>query len=655
MKKRQNQHFFFFNGPIRFISLCLLLLCLRIHVAAQKTPVKYAADTANINRLTKSADKKLTPDSAIVLFDSAFQLSKNAGYADGAFRALMTKGIKYYEKQDFVQFRNCCFDALPWAKDAARKDATAWCDNNIGVSYNSEGDYTKAAEYYYKALQELNKSTTEPTSTAVNIYAAIGEVNLALSQPDTALVYYTKAENVARKGNFYFQLAQILSIKGDRYLNQRQYDSAQKYYNETLEIGKKTGKVDVQAMAFEKLAQRYIYIADYPKAISCYKTAISLAQNRFDYLVLDATYGLGDAFYHQQHYQEAAALIESVLKQSKAHNAKDNYIDCYTKLTDIYRASGQYKKALDCMDSSSALKDSLNSLEKTKALKLMEVKYKTAEKDKEIAQNQLLIARQKNNITQKNIWIASIMAGVFLLGLLLWFLYRNTLHKERLQAEQIKILQKENTIGILKGVVQGEENERSRLARELHDGIGGILSAAMMRFMTIRHDNATITKIPAYTEGMQLLDEAADEIRKTAHNLMPDVLMKQTLPEAVRAYCSSVQEGSDLQIDFQCYGTFDGLTQDFKLNVYRIIQELLKNIIGHAQATKALVQLIMHEHALAITVEDNGIGFNMSEIKKGIGLRNMQTRVSSMEGQFTLESQMGKGTTVYIETPGPSR
>ena len=120
--------------------------------------------------------------------------------------------------------------------------------------------------------------------------------------------------------------------------------------------------------------------------------------------------------------------------------------------------------------------------------------------------------------------------------------------KTRLQAEQDqKHCKKKNTIGILKGVVQGEENERSRLARELYDGIGGILSAAMMRFMTIRHDNATITKIPAYTEGMQTTGRGSR--RNTQDRPQPDARCtdeNKRCRKAVRAYCNSVQEGSDL-------------------------------------------------------------------------------------------------------------
>ena len=132
--------------------------------------------------------------------------------------------------------------------------------------------------------------------------------------------------------------------------------------------------------------------------------------------------------------------------------------------------------------------------------------------------------------------------------------------------------EKENKIGILKAVVQGGDNERSSIAKELHDGIGGMLSGAMMRFSSMPRENEAISGMPSYSEGMKILSEIGEEIRKTAHNLMPEVLLKQSLPDAVRAFCNNIQGNGVLQIDFQSYGAFDNLSQNYKLNLYRIVQ-----------------------------------------------------------------------------------
>jgi signal transduction histidine kinase len=626
-----------------------VLLCIVVSCFAQKnTGAKQVTDTATINRLLYAAGKELDPDTAIKLYDHILRLSTAANYANGVFLAHMIKGIKYLEKEDYEQVRNCTKAALPWAPGAIRKAATVWCYGNIGEAYFYEGDYIRASEYYHIALQEFRKLPYEQLSAVVNIYNDLGKLNIRLDQQDKALFYFNLAEDMARKGNFDYQLAESFENKGNYYNGMHQPDSAKKYFNAVMDIGKKIGKVDLQARANDELGKAFTEAGEYENAISYLQKAIAMAKNRFNDVVMDASYSLGDAFLRLHRFKEAEAILDSALKETKAHNIKDNYINCYTKLTAVYKATGQYKKAADCMDSIMVLKDSLTSAEKAKAINHLEIRYKTAEKDKEIVQNQLLIAQQNSKLTRKNIWIGSIAGGIFLLLIGVGSLYRNSRHKQRLQAEQIRSLQHENTIGILKGVVQGEESERSRIARELHDGIGGMLSAAMMRFMTIRHSNEAITQMPAYNEAMAMLNGIGEEIRKTAHNLMPEVLLQQTLPDALRSFCSSMQQ-EDRQIDFQSFGSFDELPQDMKLTIYRIVQELLKNIVQHAEATHVLVQLLMHEQVLTITVEDNGKGFDAGAVKTGMGLHNLQARVNSLAGHFTLDSAAGRGTSVYIE------
>jgi signal transduction histidine kinase len=235
---------------------------------------------------------------------------------------------------------------------------------------------------------------------------------------------------------------------------------------------------------------------------------------------------------------------------------------------------------------------------------------------------------------------------VLLLGMLLASLYYISRQK---QANVIRLLQQQNTIGILKGVVQGEENERVRLARDLHDGIGGMLSATKMRFMALRHENEAMATSVRYAEAIGLLDKMGDEIRKTTHNLMPEVLQRQDITDAIRTYCSDMQAGTTVQVAFQHLGNFNWMPTDLKVNVYRIVQELVKNVLQHAGATHCMVQMMMLEDYLTVSVEDDGAGFDTQNITEGMGLKNLKARILSHEGHYTLRSGKDAGTTVYIE------
>lgn len=628
------------------LYIWLLAISFALH-AQEPGGLKPGTDTAAINLMLARSHKILNPDTAIVCYNDILAISKAANYVDGAFIALITKGIKYYEKEDYENYREYTRQAIPWARRSTQKDALAWCYVNIGEAYLCEGDYTTASEYYYLALDEVKKLPV--THTTVNVYNSLGQVNLRLGQAEKAMYYFNTAEDMSRREKLYYQLAMTYTYKGQHYTDIHKPDSARKYFNGVMDIGVQIGKVDLRAMANADLGKTYISEGEYNKAVSFLRSAIALAQNRFPYIVVDASYSLGDAWYHLHKYGEAEAILDTALHEIISHNYRDYYITCYNKLIDVYKATGQYKKAMDYMDTVAVLKEALTSAEKARAINQMEIKYKTAEKDKVIAQNGLVIAQQNNTLTRKNFWIAGTAGSILLLLFAAVGFYNRLRTRQRLQAGQIKTLQQENTISILKGVVQGEENERTRIARELHDGIGGMLSAAMMRFMTIRHENPAITQSNAYREAMDTLTEMGDEIRKTAHNLMPEVLLKQSLPEAVQSYCNSMQVRDSLQIDFQSFGDFSDIMQEFKLSAYRIVQELLKNIQKHAKASHALVELQMHDQTLTITVEDNGTGFDTTGVKSGMGLKNLDTRIRSFDGHYTIESDPGKGTSVYIE------
>lgn len=630
------------------ISLLCLLLTGCYPAFAQDSGQLAVTDSVGV---TQASFPKtfLDPDSTIAYCDSVIKASITRHKFDVVFYAWISKSIKYYEKEDYVKERECCMEALKWAAKSSVKDATAWCYNNIGDAYFSEGDYIQASAYYYKSLDELKKLTGPPTHITANNYNYLGLVNIRLGQTKKGVAYIRQAENISRVWRLDYQLGNALTYLGEYYNSVNEPDSAIKCFNEVMQIGRKMKKLDLQAQANDDLGKALIVKGEYHKAIPLLRAAISMSEGSYPYLVADASYSLGDALCHAGKYGEAENILLSALKEAKAHNYKDNYINCYAKLTDVYKATGNYKKALEYTDSLMNLKESLAGTEKAHAINQMEIKYKTAEKDKQLVQSQLLIEEQKNKIAHKNIWLVTIAGSVFLLSGILAGIYRNNRHKQRLQAEQIKSLQHENTISILKGMVQGEENERGRIARELHDGIGGMLSASMMHLGSMRHDDEKIMQSAAYNEAMKMLGEMGEEIRKTAHNLMPEVLLKQPLVDAIRTYCNHIKQSNALKVDFQAYGSFDDIAINNKLNIYRIVQELLKNIIQHAHATNVLAQLLINEHLLTITIEDDGIGFDTQTVKKGIGLHNLETRISSMNGHFITESAPGKGTSIYIE------
>jgi len=201
--------------------------------------------------------------------------------------------------------------------------------------------------------------------------------------------------------------------------------------------------------------------------------------------------------------------------------------------------------------------------------------------------------------------------------------------------------------------LKGEEQERTRLAKDLHDGLGGMLSGIKYSFNTMK-GNLIMTpeNTQAFERSMDMLDSSIKEMRRVAHNMMPEALVKFGLDTALKDFCNDISKSGALQVSYQSIG-FENVqvAQTTAITIYRIVQELINNTMKHAAAKSALVQVALTGNQLSVTVEDDGKGFDtaMLNIAKGIGWINIQSRVDFLKGKMDINSQPGNGTSVLIE------
>jgi len=608
-------------------------------------PLKPGTDTVYIRKLMKAAcESQDNPDSAIQLSELTLKLSIDGGFYNGIMESLCLMAKCYNNKSDYA---NCLLANRRMLAYPQKHSSRATTYLNIGVTYSYQGDYTAATANFDSGVSELQMAPEEDVPrTYFILYNSLGAINVRFKQDSLALYYYNKAEDVARKSNFRHFLVVVLSNKAAYFQDHKRLDSAILLMTEAKQVVAKYDlKVD-ESDVDQSIGSIYLDSGKYEMAIGYLRSSLLPEKLKYtqgpEVTELGSSYLLAKALYHLGKYKEAENIIVPAIRKASELNIRESILEAYETLTDIYKATGQYKKVVDCYDTLAVLREEKTGVEKANAINQLQAKFQSAEKDKLLSQNQLMLAQQKNKIAHKNVWILSIASVVLLLLLIFVWVYL------RARSEQ-KILANEHKIEVLKAAVEGSDNERSRIARELHDGVGGMLSAVMMRFSSMHHENPAIIETTAYKDSIAILAEMGDEIRKTAHNLMPEVLLKQTLPEAVRIFCNNAQEGHDFKINFQSYGDFSDMSQGHKLNLYRIVQELIKNTIMHAKATTVMVQLLRNDDKLVVSVEDNGVGFNVNEINAGLGLYNLRTRVSSMDGHLTIESKPGKGTSIIIE------
>jgi signal transduction histidine kinase len=224
---------------------------------------------------------------------------------------------------------------------------------------------------------------------------------------------------------------------------------------------------------------------------------------------------------------------------------------------------------------------------------------------------------------------------------------------EKVEAQQaLRLVADRQEFERYKSMTEARETERSRIAKDLHDGIGGLLSgvkislANMQTRLGLKADDQLV-----FARSLDMLDGSVQELRRVAHAMMPPSLEVFGLKAALRDYVKSVDSMKTMKAVFQAVGEEHKLASENELIVYRIVQELMNNILKHAQATECLIQLAYLPDQLSITVEDDGNGFDSQLEKKGMGWINIRQRVKFLKGSLDLNTSEGNGTSVQINIP----
>ncbi|QHI36195.1 Signal transduction histidine-protein kinase/phosphatase DegS [Kordia antarctica] len=299
--------------------------------------------------------------------------------------------------------------------------------------------------------------------------------------------------------------------------------------------------------------------------------------------------------------------------------------------------------------------DSLNEYEKAIAISEINEKYKNAELRAENIEQKARNIKTEAEKKQKDSLLLISLSILTLVIISAYLIQKNT-RKKQLLAEQAKDLEaqkvenllQEQELASIDAMIEGQEKERKRIAEDLHDDLGALMATVKLHFDNIE----TAQNEDAVQKTSSLLDEAYEKIRTLAHAKNAGVIANQGLLVAVTNMSSKITDSNRLDIEVIAHGLEDRLENSLELSLFRMIQELIANIIKHAEATNATIQLTQHEKNLNIIVEDNGKGFEHSKIKEvGIGLETIKKRIAHLNGKLSIDSTLGKGTTILVDVP----
>lgn len=651
LDKKESPSLFSCNKRSIFYHLCIVLILLfpLRSYTQETTAILLPRHQYSINEQIMIARvvSMRNSDSAIALLQQAVQRSVQAFEYPNMVEGLISLGAAYTNKGAYDTAEKCYLQILSYT-GKLRHPIVATCRalNNLGNTYTFKGDYKKAMEYYMYAakIAEQNEGKdTLITDHLTRIYNNTGSLLQQIGQYQKALHYFDLAEITANKIKAPARLSSIFVNKAMAYSKLGDLEKAWKYnmsaYTLALQIEfiqkkqqKPVQSTQTQFLALKGLADILLVRQKPQQAIPYLQKALRIEENINPYYIILATHALGKAYLSLKNYRDAEQYLLLALDKADATGIPDCSLNIHKDLSLLYEYTQKYLLAFKHQRAYFSLKDSLLNKEKTHAVNLMEVKYRTAEKEKDISQKKLLINKQKRILERKNIWIYGTAGCAIALALLLISYYKVSQHKQK--------------INLLKAMIEGEERERTRIGQELHDGIGGRMVAINMNFGAVQKRYEAFEGSAELERIMNMMEDTTEEVRKTAHNLIPDILSRYSFPQALSMYCEQVSNDK-LRVQLQ-ETTFDVPNKTLELILYRIIQELVQNIVKHAKATEAVVEISQHEKELNIIVEDNGVGFNIHEKHKGIGLHNIRSRVKMLQGNVIIESAQGIGTSISI-------
>lgn len=520
-------------------------------------------------------------------------------------------------------------------------------------------------------------------------YANTGNSFNYLSEYDSAIYYYETAGKYFREIEDNYHLARMYEMEQLVYQNTGRYPLALKYGKIAIAELLHSGDSTDLARSYLNLANSYESNNISDSALICYNKALTISRTiHFERGEIACLLGIGNLYFHRYEAAKMRPFFEKALVISRQSEDPQSELIAARGMALYYLLEKDFDKAYAFCSTSVALSDSAgNSYDKYESLNVLsaikfaqrdivgaekiryemqllenelrgeELQQKTIsiEKKFETARKEAQIKLQQAQIRQKSIVNYILLGSTIAILIISVLLYRNYKHRQKLQQQRINELETEKQLTATEAILKGEEQERSRLARDLHDGLGGMLSGIKYSLNDMKENLVmTASNAQAFENSIGLLDHSISEMRRVAHNLMPESLLKFGLDAAMRDFCSEMQLNGPLQIHYQSVGLKDKLLdQSLCVAVYRITQELLNNIVKHAGATEAVVQIGATENQLTITVEDNGSGLDAETIQnaQGIGWKNIHSRIHYHKGSVSIQSQPDKGTSVFIEFP----
>jgi signal transduction histidine kinase len=651
-----------------FLTICSILISgFLFQLKAQQEVMqqieqirKMPLDTAQVNSLRRLGGQITDSSLSKQLLDEALQKSLKIGEVNAITDCYRVLGVWYsnYDLKDSaLQYYRLSMQS---AKRNNNLFLIAGAQFNMGNIYFWQGKYDSCIIYYQHAatvyegqeiLKDKNVTEKQLDRRMSDLYGNMSSVFNMLKNLAKADEYIDKAIAISKKYNSPAAadaLAFYMQTKADNYTANGFPERALRIRQEFLSQMQEgqNAKIYLQ-QSYQNIAREYFTLDKIDSSKIYADKSLELAASlKVPGAIAAANWQLGRIAMRNEQYPQAERYLLQTKEFYESSTDPAEQKGYYDVMRELNFKLGKYKEAYSFFEKYQDINDSLLLSEKAKEFAEREVRYETEKKETQIG-------LQKSEIRQKNVLNYFLIGSSLALIIIFFLTYRNYKNRQQLQQQRIGELETEKQLAATQFLLKGQEEERSRLAKDLHDGLGGLLSGVKLQLGAMRgslvlNEANTIS----FDRTLNKLDESISEMRRVAHNMMPEALLKLGLKQAVYDYCESLSHDQPFAIKCEVHGFEARTNSSSEMVLYRMVQELLNNAVKHSGASVILVQLIRQEDgAVTITVEDNGKGFDTvnTDILKSAGVRNIQSRVKYLNGTMDIKSSPGKGTSVYIE------
>ncbi len=591
-----------------------------------------------------------------------------------------------YERIDLNKAKSYAYEALKYTDNDSLLAETS---NQLGRFHFFTAQLDSASIYFSEAKTILKKLKDEHRAAIINI--SLGAIQLRQGHYENTIKILTESASFFEDTNDDLNAAKCYSNISSAFAELDNYDKAIEYSEKALTIFHKNDLTQFQLITLPNLATQHFKKGDTLKAIGYYNDAETIAKSVNDNRSLSIIYNnlghiylendtdksenylkqalklknelnlnsgieitksnLGYIYLKKKDYAKAIALLKEAEPLIKGKQLSS----VYDFLSRSYKGLGNFPRALEFAEKAKQLNDSLLSAENQNTILDIQTKYETEKKEKEILQlkadNLEANYRRRQN---RNLLIAA-LAALVVVVLGLYMIVKNAKRK-RIIMEQNLTIQEQNFNQLLKAqeleeidaILDAQEQERTKMAADLHDNLGSKV-ATLKLYLENYDENESFSTF--YEKLKSLMNETYDEIRSIARNKNFGAKIDKGLIPSTSSIAKQISDSNKLNIKVINVDVKNRIENTLEIQLFRIIQELLTNIIKHAKATEAIVQFSEDNNVLNIIVEDNGKGFNVNNQRSGVGLNNIEKRVEKINAEWVIDSSEGNGTTVILNIP----